>query len=432
MVVLTLEGAVNPTYLRYVTGGLGRAQASGASVVLLRIDTPGADVDSMRKMVEAIMTSTVPIVTYVAPYGARAGSAGTFVAAAGHVAAMSPTSNIGAATPVSGTGADLPTTLKSKAVNNAAALIKSIAETRERNAEKLEATVREAASFTAQQAVDLRIVDLIADSNNDLLSKIDDKVVKVAGRTTALWTAGPSCDQPMAGCADIGMTWAQRFLVFISHPTVSFLLFVLGALGLMLELMNPGLVGPGVFGAIALALAFLSFGILPVNWVGVGLMLFGLAMVLFKWHVGAFRAVGAGGIVAFIIGLILLFEPFSPAPPAISRPEIVINPWVFWGIAASAAITFAVLIFLAWRGKQSGPSPPRTAGLIGKTVRVTSNLTPIGTVQAESEHWTAESSDGATIASGEKVVVTAVSGLTLMVMQQRQQSPSGPNELQRP
>ena len=408
-----LDGVIDPNHAKYLDRALDQVEDEGGHLAIVRIDTPGGLLSSMRAMVERVFDAEIPVITYVGPQGARAGSAGTFVTAVGHVAVMAPGSNIGAASPISGTGEDLPATLASKVTNDAAALIRSIADARGRNPEPLEETVRKASSFTAQEALELNIIDLIASDLDDLLRQVHGRQIDVNGRLVTLDTEGIRCEKPRERCESIGLSFVERFIDVIADPTISSLLLSLGGLALVIEIFNPGLLFPGIFGVIALALAFVSFGNLPVNWAGVGLILFGIGLIFFEIQVTGFGVLGIGGIIAFILGVIFIFP--TSGGPSISNPNITISPWVVASIAGGFGALFSTLVYLAWRGE------PRTAAIlatpiVGRTGRVTQGLDPVGTVQVGGELWTAEERDGRTVEAGEVVEVIAQDGLTLRVV----------------
>ena len=277
--VAEVDGMINPVTQRFISRAIERGEEGGAEIVVIKLDTPGGLLDSTRKIVEDLLGADVPTAVYVHPPGAHAASAGTFIAAAANFAVMAPGTNIGAAAPVGAGGEDIPDTLASKVVEDTAALMRTIAETRDRNSEALEATVREAKAYDAQQAVDLDVVDFMADDVGHLLQQIHGAEVSVAYGVRTL-------DTRDLALKEINMNLIEKFLFFLADPNVSFLLLSLGGLGLVIELFNPGLIVPGVVGAILLLLAFVSLGNLPVNWAAVGFI--GLA-------VGTVRG-GAAGI----------------------------------------------------------------------------------------------------------------------------------------
>ncbi len=412
--LLEIDGAIDPNRAKFLKRGLERAQEDGGQFVIIVIDTPGGLVSSMRDMVESIFSSDIPVITFVAPQGARAASAGTFITAAGHVAVMAPATNIGAATPIGGGGEDLPETLAAKALNDAAAEIRSIAERRGRNIEKLEETVREASSFTSEEALELNMIDLIADDLADLLATLDGRVISMDRGDVTLHTEGIVCEKPRAMCTSVSPSFVENFLSVIADPNISALLLSLGGLALFIEILNPGLVFPGVFGAIALVLAFVALGNLPVNYAGVGLILFALVLLFFEVQVAGTGILGVGALVAFVLGALFLFSPFAADPPSISGPRIKVSPWLIVGFGGSMAAGILAVSWLAWRGKSQPPESVRNV-VIGKTGRVTSPLDPLGTVHISGMDWSAEEENYLTVEAGERVEALSLDGLTLKV-----------------
>ena len=403
--LLSVDGAIQPTSARFLSRGLDKAIDDAARLLIVRVDTPGGLFHSTRDMVEEILASEIPVVTYVAPLGAQAASAGTFIVAAAHVAAMAPATNIGAASPVGPGGEDLPETIKSKVTEDAAALMRSIAEERGRNSEALEQTIISAKSYSASEALENGIIDLIANDIGDLLAKLDGTKVKLKDREVVIQTDGLAVEE-------IERNAVERFLDFVADPNIAFLLLTLGGIGILIELLSPGLVGPGIVGAIALALAFVAAGNLPVNWVGVGLI--GLAMGLFFLEsqapgIGIF---GVSGAVSFILGAFLLFGGLSPPP--IETPSFRVSLWM---ISAVSAILFSILVLFFRTVLQARRThyPGAIEGLVGATGTTATTLEPRGSVQVASELWSAVSDSGEPIPEGEEVIVTEVEGLTLKV-----------------
>ncbi len=420
--LIHVDGIIDPNRAKYLDRAIERVQEEQGGLAIVLVDTPGGRLDSMRAMVEDILDAGVPVVTFVAPQGAQAGSAGTFITGAGHIAVMAPGSNIGAATPISGSGEELPETLADKVTNDAAALARSIAEARGRNPNAYEETVREAASFTAVQALDLNMIDLIADDLNDLLAKIDGRAVEVAGRTVTLETEGIRCIEPRAACNDIGLSWVERIIDVIADPNISSLLLSLGGLAIFIEILNPGLIFPGIFGVIALVLAFVAFGNIPVNWAGVGLILFSLVLLYVELQIAGFGIFGAGAIVAFVFGTIFLLEPWAADPPSFAGPDFNPSPWLVGGLAGGFGGAFALLTWLGLR--ESAPAAEQPA-VLGKTARVRRDLTPTGSVLVDGQLWTAEEVNGAFVPAGEFVEIEELDGLTLRVKKRTRLLPEG-------
>ncbi len=404
-VVINVDGVINPVKDRYIGRALEEAQNSGAVLVVIRLDTPGGLLGSTRDIVERLLDSPVATAVYVSPRGARAGSAGTFITAAANFAVMAPATNIGAATPVSSTGQDLEETLASKVENDAAALIRSIAQERGRNAELLEATVREASSYTAQEAVDGNVVDFIAEDLEDLLSLIDGRMADTSEGVVTLETEG-------IGHRDLDKNLLETILEFLSDPNVSFLLLSIGGLGIIIELFNPGLIAPVVVGVICLILAFVALGNLPVNWAGVALILLAIALAAAEVVVAGFGILGIASAISLAIGGLLLFARFGDVDPTL--PEVSVSRWLIAGVALA---TGAGVIYLAREVVKSRRErqPEFTESVVGEIGAVTVALEPRGAVRVASDTWTAVSADGSRIDIGEQVRVTQVSGLVLTV-----------------
>ena len=426
--LLNLDGIIDPNHARYLARSLNTAQERGGEFVIIEIDTPGGLVSSMRDMVSSIRASRIPVITFVSPQGARAASAGTFITAAGHLAVMAPVTNIGAAKVVGGGGQDLPADLKDKATNDAAALIRSIAEERGRSQEAmdaLEATVRGADAFSATEALELGIIDFIAEDLDDLVAKLDGMTVRLGSEEVVLDTKGVSCSKPRQSCTSLDLSIVERFLSIIADPNISAILLSVGGLGILIEFLNPGLLFPGIFGAIALVLAFVALGNLPVNWAGVGLILFALVLFYFEFQAPGGGVFGIGGLIAFILGTVFLFAPFAADPPSISAPRASVNPWLIGGLAGGLGLIIGTLSFLAWRGRRGPPAPLRSSLLIGTTGRVTLALDPVGTVHLAEEPWSAEEENGQTVALGERVEVLRAEGLKMIVRKVPKLLPAG-------
>ena len=298
ILIIEVKGIIDPISERFIARAIDRAEADGAELLVIKLDTPGGLLSSTREITQHLLEADVPTVVYVSPRGARAASAGTFITAAANFAVMAPGTNIGAASPVSGTGEDLPDTLKSKATNDAAAEIRSIAAARGRNEEKLEETVLLAVAFTAEEAVELRMVDFVAGDMEDLLAQLH-------GRETALHP--PDGERVVLDTQGVDIrtmepTLVERFLRFLADPNVSFLLLSLGSLGLLLELLSPGLIVPGVVGAILIILSLVSLGSLPVNWAGVALILLAVGLTVLEFYVAGWghRQLRAWGVLSVL------------------------------------------------------------------------------------------------------------------------------------
>jgi membrane-bound serine protease (ClpP class) len=396
--MIDLDGAITPVTARLLTAAIDRAQADRAQALIVRLNTPGGLERSMRSMAQAILNAEIPIIVYVAPTGARAASAGVFITMAAHVAAMAPATNIGAAHPVTIGGGDTGKEMGKKIENDAAAFARSLAAERGRNVEWAEKAVRASVSVTEREAVKLKVVDLVADSVPDLLAKIDGRTVKTARGPVTLATRD-------AVVKPIEVRFRDRFLALITDPNIAYILMMVGMLGIFFELQNPGVVLPGVIGGISLILAFFAFQSLPINWAGVLLILFGVALLIAEIKVVSHGVLTAGGVVAMVLGSFMLYE----------APEVGFR--VSWTvILPTVGATAALVVWAVSAGVRAMMKSPVTgaAGMIGRVVVARSALGPEGQVQVDGEIWRAVS-EGEVIPAGEKVRVTAVDGLTLKV-----------------
>ncbi len=414
-IVFVIEDAITPLEAKRFSSAIKDADAAGARLLIVQLSTPGGLLDSTRTMVEDIFAAPLPVVVYVSPPGARAASAGTFITAAAHVAAMAPATNIGAASPVGAGGEDLPDTIKAKATQDAAAFLRSIASQRGRNVDALQDTVLKAESYTADEAVELRVVDLTAENLADLLAQLHGRTIDFNGKQVQLDTEG----LPLT---TIERTPVERFIGFLANPNIAFLLLTIGGIGILIESFSPGLIGPGAIGVIALVLAFLAFGNLPVNWVGVGLILLAMALFFVEAQVPGIGIFGVIGAVGFLIGAFLLFGNinFTPQVPELpNAPSFTISLWI---IGAMSALLFASML-LTIRALRQGRSIPsyyeysssNPENLIGAIGTATTDLDPMGSVRVGGEQWSAVSDSGTSVSSGERVMIIEVDGLTLKV-----------------
>ena len=406
-VVINVDGIINGVKHRYISRSIEEAQGTGADLLVIELDTPGGLVDSTRDIVAVLLESPVPVAVYVSPQGARAGSAGTFITAAGHVAAMAPGTNIGAATPVSGTGEALEETLASKVENDAAALIRSIAQERGRNEDALERTVREAASFSANEALELDIIDFVVEDLDHLLRQIDGHRVELVGEPE-----GRVLQTENMQLRRLDKNLLEGFLEFISDPNVSFLLLTIGGLGIVFELFSPGLIVPGVTGVICLLLALLAFGNLPVNWAAAAFILLAVILAVLETQVSGFGVLGVGSIISLVLGGLLLFTQFGDVSPTL--PKVGVNRWLLGGTATVLGLGLIYVVSEIYSAKIKGRDSTRTIEP-GMAATVTVALNPTGVVRVENETWTAVTEDGNVIESGESVKVIQVNGLILTV-----------------
>ena len=407
VVVAELDTAIDNVSARFLRRVLEDAEEERAAVVVVRIDTPGGLLSATRDMVGTIFGSPVPVVAYVAPDGAQAASAGTFVAAAASFLAMAPATNIGAAAVVGGGGEDLPETLARKATEDAAALIRSIARRRDRPVAPLEATVREAASYSAAEALELGIADRLAPDLAALLAALDGRTLAAAGGDVRVRTAG-------GDVRTFEMNLFERILSFLADPNVAFLLISLGTLALVVELWNPGLWVPGATGLVCLILGFAGVGNLPFSWAALALL--GLAILFFVLEglnpgVGLF---GAFGTVTLVLGgLFLLGGSGTPELPAGS---LRVSPWLLAGVGATAALLVLLLAReMRLSHRQVYVSPYARERLLGEQAVVTVRLAPEGEVRLAGETWRAMLQGAESAEVGETVRVADVSQLGLLV-----------------
>ena len=392
-----VEGIINPVVVEYMTDSIRRAEEARAVAVIFQLDTPGGLVDSTREIVKALLNANVPTVLYVAPSGARAASAGTFITMAAHIAAMAPGTNIGAAHPVSGEGKDIEGDMRQKAENDLAAFARSIAEKRQRNVEWAEKAVRESVALTESEARAQRVVDVIAEDIPDLVQQLNGRQVTLVRETVTLHTAGATVRVQQ-------MTWRQRLLAALSHPQIALMLLSLGSIGLLVELYNPGLIFPGVVGALALLLAFYSLQTLPINYTG--LLLIGLGMVMFilEIKVTSFGMLFLGGIVAMSLGALMLID----SPEEYLR--IPISTIVL--VVGTTAGLFLFVIGATVRNLRRPPVSGRE-GLLGAVGTVKARIDPVGTVFVQGTLWSARST--VPIETDRAVRVVGVEGLRLTV-----------------
>ena len=409
VVVIALDGNIDALSVRHLTRGIAKAAQDGAELLVIALDTPGGLYSSTRDIVGAILSARVPTAVFVSPAGAQAASAGTFIAASASFAVMAPGTTIGAAAPVRPGGKDLPQTLAKKINEDTRAFIRSIAEKRGRNAAALEETVIKAQSYSASEAVTLGVVDFVANDVTDLLAKLDGQSAETAAGKVVLQTDD-------AEVREVKPTLLDNFLGVLANPNLAFLLFVLGAVGLLVEAVSPGLIGPGVIGGLALALALLGFGHLPVNWVAVGLLL--LAPVLFYLETmgPGISIFGIGGVVCLGLGGFLLFGGFF-SPPDVPEPSFMVSPWLIGALASIAAAAWIVFVRLVRTegGASSGYILASEAALEGELGVAASDLAPSGKVWVGSQEWTAATDATDVIRAGEEVKVIGVYGDVLKV-----------------
>jgi membrane-bound serine protease (ClpP class) len=450
-VLLDLEGPLGVATAEYIVGGIEDAESRGANIVIIRMDTPGGLDRPMRAIIAKILSSDVAVATYISPGGARGDSAGTYILLASHIAAMAPTTHIGAATPVSLGGGDPPdserpfgrqpsgdedreeagdddsgedeaeddaegdtsgqeplpgSAMERKVLNDAIAYIRGLAEAHGRNADWAERAVREAATLTAEGALAENVIDLIANDQAELLATIHGREVTINNRTVILDTEGLEIEA-------VEPSWRIKILTTISNPEIAVLLVLIGIYGLLLEGYNPGAIVPGVVGVIALLLAAYALQVMPVNYAGLALIIVGIGMIVAEAFVPSFGALGLGGIAAFIFGAIMMFDSGIPGY------EISIAFVVVFAVVTGAALLLTVtyLLRLQRRGAVSG-----RGSIVGGTGTAMQDFTGNGKVWLEGESWQAVSSTP--VSKGQQVVVRAMEGLVLCVEPLPQHDPT--------
>ncbi len=394
---LALDGPIGTVTADRIIDAIQLCEEEDADLLLITMDTPGGFNESMWAITRAIMNSTVPVAVYIYPVGARAASAGLYITYAAHVAAMAPSTNIGAAHVVAGGGQQVDSVMMEKVMNDAVAALKGMAERHSRNAEWAEKAARESVSITATEALELGVIDFMADNIEELLAKIDGHEVEMVYGRQAINTANPTQ-------TPISKTWIQSILEVISSPTIAFILFSIGGLGLVIELYNPGAILPGVVGGICLILAFYSFRTLPVNYAGLLLIVFAIILFILEVKVVSYGLLSIGGVISFIFGGLMLIDTNDPSMQ-ISRTVIVMV----------AIFVLAFIIFAGYFVVKARRSKPTTGveGLVGQVGRAKTRVDKRGMVYVAGEYWEAISKD--IIEEGEEVVVESVDGLKIHV-----------------
>ncbi len=410
--LIEVQGPIGPVTQELISRGIAEAERERAAMVILQMDTPGGLDHSMREIIKAILDSRVPVVTWVAPQGSRAASAGTYILYASHVAAMAPATNLGAATPVrigglpnlpsqpSQPGEEQPpgdgkTDMERKILNDAIAYIKGLAKLRNRNEQWAERAVREAASLSAAEALELNVIDLVAANLNDLLRQLDGREINVKGRVVVLDTDAMIVER-------ITPDWRSELLAIITNPNVAYLLMLIGIYGLILEFSNPGSILPGVTGAISLLLALYAFQVLPVNYAALALLAIGIAFMIAEIFVTSGGILGIGGVAAFTVGSIMLFddEYLAVSIPIIGGTALVGAGFMLWILRRFATLRRTQVV--------SGGEY-----MIGHIGTAREAFETRGRIDLDGENWIAET--GVPLKAGQKVRVTAVDKLVLTV-----------------
>jgi len=420
--LLTINGAIGPAIADYIHRGIEQAGKQGAQLVVVQMDTPGGLDTSMRAIIKDILASSVPVAAFVAPGGARAASAGTYILYASHIAAMAPATNLGAATPVAigapGGGAQdedgkadgkagktgkgetggTSSTMTRKQVNDASAYIRSLAQMRDRNAEWAERAVREAVSLSASEALKMKVIDLVAEDVPDLLRRLDGRKLKMSDAERVLRTAG-------VVATPVEPDWRTRFLSVVTDPSIAYVLILLGIYALVFEFSNPGLVFPGVVGAICVLVALYAFHLLPVNYAGLALMLVGIAFMVGELFFPAYGSLGIGGAIAFVIGSVILIDTDVPG---FGVPFSLVL-----GLAAGSAAFLFLVVGMALKTHKR-PVVSGREELLGSSGEALEDFEQEGWARIHGETWRIRSA--APLKAGQRVRVVAMHGLLLEVV----------------
>jgi len=394
---ISIDGSINPAVDDFIRESIARAKVNGARALIIQLDTPGGLLSSTRTIVKEMLGSPVPVMVYVAPSGAGAGSAGVFITMAAHIAAMAPGTNIGAAHPVAGGGQEVKGVMGEKIENFTASFSETIARQRGRNAEWAIQAVRKSVSITEQEALKKNVIDIVAKDIDDLLAQADGRKVDVDGHKQALAVKGARVDRHQ-------MSLKQKIINTIADPNISYLLLMAGILGLYMEFSHPGVIFPGVAGAICLLLAFASFQLLPINYTGLILMILGVALLVGEAFFPSFGVLGVGGTISLALGSLLLFDTQN-ADFGVDRSI------VFTAVATLGSFVLAIS-FLVFHSQKSRPTLG-LEGLLGEVGEVRGALSPTGKVFVHGEYWNAQA-DGE-IPVGEKVKVVGYDGMCLKV-----------------
>ncbi len=396
VLLIKIDAPITPTVAEYIIKSIDTAEKQNAEALIIQLNTPGGLVDSTNHIVMRIMSSNLPIVVYVAPSGGRAASAGVFITLSGHIAAMAPTTHIGAASPVQMEG-KMDETMAKKVTNDLAAMIRGIAEKRGRNAKWAEDAVRKAVSITETEALKLKVIDLIAPDVATLVKQIDGRTVDVVLGKKTLKTAG-------ATVTELPMGFRYKLLGIISNPNIAYILMILGFYGLYFELSNPGAIFPGVAGAICLILAFYALQTLPINYAGLMLIILAILLFIAEAFIASHGVLGIGGVVAMLFGSLMLID--SP------EPSLRISWAVILPVVATSSLLFIVTVTVAVRAHR-GRVDTGKEGLVGMQAEARTDIGADGQVHMRGEYWNAWSDEP--VRKGEKVTVTAVEGLRLKV-----------------
>ncbi len=399
VLAMRLDTEINPVSASFVKDSISRAESDGAAALVILMDTPGGDSNSMNDIIQAELHAKVPVIVYVAPEGARAASAGAFITMGADVAAMAPTTHIGAATPIDASGQNLGSDLRRKVLHDAVAQITGLAASHHRNTRLARLIVTNANEYTASQALHRNLIEHVARSLPVLLDQVDGTTTAYTQKPIVLHTANARIER-------IGMPWTLELLNILIDPNLLYLLFLAGIVGIGYEVFHPGVILPGTLGGVSLVLALFGFSVVSINLAGVVLMIFGVVLLGLEAWVSAHGLMGLSGVIAIAAGGLMLFR----------TPGEGVSPFLAVGMSAVAGV---LLAFVATKVVQARHRPVTTGGgalaLVGRTAVVRTRLQPRGQVYLHGELWQAEAADGEEVGPGSEVVVEAVEGLTLRV-----------------
>jgi len=395
--LITVDGTINPAVDDFIRESIGRAKANGARALIIQLDTPGGLLTSTRTIVKELLGAPVPVIVYVAPSGAGAGSAGVFVTMAAHVAAMAPGTNIGAAHPVAGGGQEVKGVMGEKIENFTASFSESIAQKRGRNTEWAIQAVRKSVAITEKEALKINVIDIVAKDIDDLLGQAHGRKVDLDGRQQELSLKGVRIERHE-------MSLKQKLLNTIADPNIAYLLLMAGFLGLYMEFAHPGVIFPGVAGAICLLLALASLQLLPINYAGLGLIFLGIGLLVAEAFSPSFGVLGVGGIISLALGSFFLFDT--------EGSDLVVDPSIIFTAVATLGSFVLLVSYLVFRSQRAKPTMG-LEGLIGEVGEAKSRLSPSGKVFVHGEYWNARA-DGE-VEVGERVEVVGFDGMVLKV-----------------
>lgn len=395
--MIAIDGGINPAVDDFIRESIRRAYNSGARALIIQLDTPGGLLTSTRSIVKELFGARVPVIVYVAPSGAGAGSAGVFITMAAHIAAMAPGTNIGAAHPVAGGGEEVKGVMGEKIESFTASFSEAIAQKRGRNAEWAIQAVRRSVSITEKEALKKNVIDIVANDINDLLRQAHGRKVDLDGRVVTLSLEGVEVRR-------FEMGLKQKVINILSDPNIAYLLLMAGILGLYMEFAHPGVIFPGVAGGIALLLALTSFQILPINYAGLLLILLGVSLLIGEAFLPSFGVLGIGGIISLSLGSLLLFDT--------ENSDLIVRRPIIYTTVGTLSAFILIIGYLVFRSQRAKPTLG-LEGLVGEVGEVKTPLSPVGKVFVHGEYWNAEAEEE--IGVGEMVRVVGFEGMRLKV-----------------